>query len=114
MPGFAASWAARLFYIPSRPPQMNPTPETGAAASVLERIRALLAELLHLESSASVSAESKLREDLGIDSLGMVDMVTLLEEEFQIRFATSTDLSEIHAVNDVAALVEQRIAARQG
>lgn len=80
--------------------------------SVSARIRAVLAELLHLESADSVAPSASLREDLGVDSLGMVDLVTLLEEEFSIRFATSTDLSEIQTTMDVTALVEERIAAK--
>jgi len=77
----------------------------------MTRLRPILAELLHLESVETIEAESKLREDLGVDSLGMVDLVTLLEEEFEIRFATNTDLSEIVTVGDVAGLVEARMKA---
>lgn len=92
---------------------MTRPPSPGADAStVLDRVRHLLAELLRLESAASIEAESSLRKDLGVDSLGMVDLVTLLEETFEIRFATNTDLSEIQTVADVTALVEQRIALR--
>lgn len=78
----------------------------------MARLRPILAELLHLESVESIEATSKLREDLGVDSLGMVDLVTLLEEEFEIRFATNTDLSEIVTVGDVAGLVEERMQAK--
>lgn len=92
---------------------MTGPPSPGADAStVLDRVCHLLAELLRLESAASIEAESSLRKDLGVDSLGMVDLVTLLEETFEIRFATNTDLSEIQTVADVTALVEQRIALR--
>jgi acyl carrier protein len=92
---------------------MTVPPIPGAeAATVLDRVRVLLAELLRLESSDAMTAESALRADLGIDSLGMVDLVTLLEEKFEIRFATNTDLSEIQTVADVTALVEERIAVR--
>lgn len=91
---------------------MSHPPTNETQVSTLERVRAILAELLHLESKDSVSPDASLREDLGVDSLGMVDLVTLLEEEFSIRFATNTDLSEIQTVTDVSALVEERIATR--
>jgi len=91
---------------------MSHPPVSKTDPSVCDRVRALLAELLHLESADSVSTSASLREDLGVDSLGMVDLVTLLEEEFSIRFATNTDLSEIQSVTDVASLVEERIAAK--
>lgn len=90
----------------------SPTPTDTGADSVLGQVCALLAELLRLESADAVTGASTLREDLGVDSLGMVDLVTLLEEKFEIRFATNTDLSEIQSVNDVAALVQERIAVR--
>ncbi len=77
--------------------------------TIVDRLVTRLAELLRLESTATVSEESRLREDLGVDSLGLVDLVTLVEEDFSIRFATNTDLSEIHSVGDVAALVEGRM-----
>jgi acyl carrier protein len=89
-----------------------PPDSSTDAQSVLDHVRSLLAELLHLESVDSVAPDATLREDLGVDSLGMVDLVTLLEEAFSIRFATNTDLSEIQNVADVAALVEERIAAK--
>lgn len=92
---------------------MTSPPSPGAdATTALDRVCNLLAELLRLESADSIEAESSLRKDLGVDSLGMVDLVTLLEEKFEIRFATNTDLSEIQTVADVTALVEQRIALR--
>lgn len=91
---------------------MSQSPANETQVSTLDQVRAILAELLHLESKDSVSPDASLREDLGVDSLGMVDLVTLLEEDFSIRFATNTDLSEIQTVTDVSGLVEERIAAR--
>lgn len=90
----------------------NPPSSDTDTAPVLGRICNLLAELLRLESADSITADSTLRKDLGVDSLGMVDLVTLLEEKFEIRFATNTDLSEIQTVANVTALVEERIAVR--
>ena len=72
-----------------------PVAETDLLAS--DRIRAILADLLHFESADSVAPSASLRKDLDVDSLGMVDLVTLLEEGISIRFTTCTDLSEIHA-----------------
>lgn len=90
----------------------SPSPTDTGADSVLSQVCALLAQLLRLESADAVAGNSTLREDLGVDSLGMVDLVTLLEEKFEIRFATNTDLSEIQTVQNVATLVEERIAVR--
>lgn len=80
---------------------------------IVDRLAGRLAELLRLESTDSIKAESELRKDLGVDSLGLVDLVTLVEEDFSVRFASNTDLSEIVTVGDVAGLVQSRIEAAQ-
>lgn len=80
---------------------------------IVGRLAGRLAELLRLESTDSIKPESELRKDLGVDSLGLVDLVTLIEEDFNVRFASNTDLSEIVTVGDVAGLVHSRIEAAQ-
>jgi acyl carrier protein len=80
---------------------------------IVGRLAGRLAELLRLESTDSIKPESELRKDLGVDSLGLVDLVTLVEEDFNVRFASNTDLSEIVTVGDVASLVKGRIEEAQ-
>ncbi len=96
---------------------LNTSPEMTANTpnhnEIVTRLAGRLAELLRLESTDSIKPESELRKDLGVDSLGLVDLVTLVEEDFSVRFASNTDLSEIVTVNDVANLVESRIQAAQ-
>ncbi|MBC8404752.1 MAG: acyl carrier protein [Planctomycetes bacterium] len=89
------------------------TANTPNHNEIVTRLAGRLAELLRLESTDSIKPESELRKDLGVDSLGLVDLVTLVEEDFSVRFASNTDLSEIVTVNDVANLVESRIQAAQ-
>ncbi|MCP4093370.1 MAG: acyl carrier protein [Planctomycetes bacterium] len=90
----------------------SPTPpERG---EIVSRLATSLAELLRLESADSITAESDLREDLGVDSLGLVDLVTVAEEDFSIRFSSSTDFSEIHTVGDVAGLIEIQLQKASG
>jgi len=80
---------------------------------IVDRLAGRLAELLRLESTDSIQSNSELRKDLGVDSLGLVDLVTLVEEDFNVRFASNTDLSEIVTVGDVAGLVQSRIEETQ-
>ena len=49
-------------------------------ATVLERVRKIIAEDLSVEES--IEPESRLVEDLGADSLGLVELIMHLEEEF--------------------------------
>lgn len=60
------------------------------------------------EESVDVSAitlESSLREDVGINSIGLLYMAMAVEEEFGIHF-TNEDFIKIHTVADVIACIE--------
>ena len=58
-----------------------------------------------------ICGQSLLKEDLGMDSLGMVTMLVLLEDAFGIEFDESDmDPFEIETVEDVFALVEKYAA----
>jgi acyl carrier protein len=87
-----------------------PSPSPPQRAEIVRRLAISLAELLRLESPDSIHAESDLRKDLGVDSLGLVDLVTVAEEDFSVRFSSSTDFSVIHTVGDVAGLIEEQLA----
>jgi acyl carrier protein len=50
-------------------------------ATVLERIKKVAAEQLGVEES-EIKAESSFVEDLGADSLDLVELIMALEEEF--------------------------------
>ncbi len=66
-----------------------------------------LVELLCLESSDAISEDTRLVEDLEIDSLGMVDLVMQVEDCFDIVLPTNTDLSKIKRVGDVLDLLDK-------
>ena len=54
---------------------------------------------------SGVSLEASLREDIGINSIGLLYMAMAVEEEFGIKF-TNEDFSSIHTVADVIACIE--------
>ena len=74
-------------------------------AAILERVQAQLARLLNLESTEAITEETLLGEDLGIDSLGMVDLVIVIEEAFQVKMDSNTDLSTVRTVGDMVDLL---------
>ena len=52
-----------------------------------------------------VNLESNLKDDLGFDSISLVELQILIEEEFNIRFnPIETDLSEVFKT--IASLIE--------
>ena len=56
----------------------------------------------------TLTLESALREDIGIDSIGLLYMAMAVEEEFSIKF-TNDDFTGIRTVGDVIACIEGKI-----
>ena len=59
-----------------------------------------------------VTPEMSLRDDLGLDSLGAVEMVMNLEEEFGVSL-TDEELSALSTVGDVFRLVEEKRVSQE-
>lgn len=63
------------------------------------------------EDEVDVSAltpDSNLREDAGINSIGMLYMAMALEEEFGVHF-TNEDFPQLQTVADVIACIEAKL-----
>ena len=69
-----------------------------------EKIIALTAEHLGIDAD-SISETSSFKEDLGVDSLDLFELVMELEEEFGIEIP-SEDLENLTTVADVAKYIE--------
>lgn len=60
--------------------------------------------------SETVEQEQRLQEDLGIDSLGLVELLTDIENEFNIEIDESDlDPDSLRTVENLYALVEKYI-----
>jgi len=78
-------------------------PESAVAA----RIREGIAE--HLKRDVStIRLQDDLRNDLGLDSLGMIELLFKIEETFDLDIPNA-DLSEMNTIGDVIAHVEKRL-----
>ncbi len=74
---------------------------------MFEKVRDLLvSELLLDESEVTLTAE--LKDDLGIDSLAVVDLATSIEEEFDIEIPDE-DLENIKTVGDIVDYLNKKI-----
>ncbi|ABR30182.1 acyl carrier protein [Thermosipho melanesiensis] len=73
----------------------------------VQKIREIIAEQLGVDVN-EVSEEKSLTDDLGADSLDMVDLVMAFEDEFGIKVEDS-DLSKITTVKDVIDLISERV-----
>lgn len=79
--------------------------------TTLERLQTLLAQHCAVPPSklgADVSLES-----LGIDSLGVIELVFDVEKAFGVQFDSDASAS-LRTVGDVAAHIDQLLAARGG
>ena len=59
-------------------------------------------------STADLKESASLREDMGINSIGMLYMAIALEAEFGIKF-TNEDLQSLNTVADVIGCIEGKL-----
>ena len=70
-----------------------------------EKIKRMLADQLNI-SVDSIKPESKIIEDLGADSLDMVEMLMSLEDEFEVSIPDE-EAGNIKTVADVVNFIEK-------
>lgn len=56
---------------------------------------------------AKITPEASLREDIGINSIGLLYMAMAVEEEFGIKF-NNEDFASIQTVADVVSCIESK------
>jgi len=83
---------------------MNPELDVAALT------RAALAARLKRDVDA-IRIQDDLRNDLGLDSLDMIELLFKIEEVFDLEIPNE-DLVQIATVGDVIAYVERRLAAK--
>ena len=72
---------------------------------VLEKIKAILANQFDVDAE-TVTAETNIMEDLGADSLDVVDMLMSLEDEFDVEIPDE-EIEKMRTVADVVAYIEE-------
>ena len=73
---------------------------------ILEKVIEILAEELDLDTE-EIKAESSLQEDLGADSLDVVEIVMALEDEFDIEIPDE-ETGSIKRVQDIVNYIESK------
>ena len=82
-------------------------PVSPSSAGVAARVEAVIRDVLGLESD-TVPATSRLREDLGADSVDAVMLVMALEREFNGKISQE-EAAELSTVEEVIDYVSLRI-----
>ena len=74
---------------------------------VFEKVKKIIVEQLGV-AEASVNMESSFIDDLGADSLDIVELVMALEEEFDIEIPDS-DVEKVVTVGDVVDYIKENV-----
>ncbi len=74
--------------------------------NVVTEVRTIILE--HLEREADVTLHTELVADLGIDSLGVMEVVANLEDKFELTIADS-ELRDVTTMGDVVGAIVERL-----
>ncbi len=73
--------------------------------AIFEKVKGIIVDQLGVEESAVVS-EASFIDDLGADSLDIVELIMALEEEFDIEIPDE-DAEKISTVNDAVEYIKE-------
>ena len=76
--------------------------------TVLEKVKEVISEQLDVEDVDSITTETTFIDDLGADSLDIVELVMALEEEFDIEIPDS-DAEKVVTVGDVVDYIKENV-----
>lgn len=74
---------------------------------IFEQVKKILCDQLDLEEE-QVNEDSEVIDDLGADSLDIVDLVMTLEEEFDTEIPDE-DIENLKTVGDIVKYIEERV-----
>jgi acyl carrier protein len=76
-------------------------------STVLERVTKVIVDRLGVDES-EVKLEASFRDDLGADSLDVVELVMELEDEFEMEISDD-DAEKVTTVGDTVSYIESKI-----
>lgn len=76
---------------------------------IIERARTVLAEEFEIDVD-TITPDASLKDTLGLDSLDLVDVVVLVQQNFGITL-TGPDFAEVKTFADFYELLEKKINA---
>jgi acyl carrier protein len=75
---------------------------------VVDEVRAVILD--HVDTSANITVQTELVADLGIDSLGVMEVVADIEDKFEMTIADK-ELRDVATLGDVVKAIEVRLAS---
>lgn len=74
---------------------------------VLEKVKAILSEQFDVEED-SITADTSIADDLGADSLDVVDLLMSIEDEFEIE-VPDEEIDSIKTVGELVKYIEDNV-----
>ncbi len=78
-----------------------------SSEEVFEKVKGIIVDQLQVAESA-VTLEASFIDDLGADSLDLVELIMALEEEFDIEIPDA-DAEKVTTVNDVVEYIKENV-----
>ena len=78
-----------------------------SSEEVFEKVKAIIVEQLQVAEN-TVTEEASFIDDLGADSLDLVELIMALEEEFDIEIP-DTDAEKVVTVGDVVEYIKENV-----
>ena len=74
---------------------------------IFEKVKDLIADQLDVDDKDGIAMESSITDDLGADSLDVVDLVMALEDEFNVEIPED-QVENIKTVGDIVKYIEDK------
>lgn len=80
-----------------------------ARKEIEEKVNVFLVEDLEIEEE-NIFPESRMKEDMGIDSLDYVDIVVLVEKNFGFKITNPSEMTSVKTLAQFYDYIESKIA----
>ena len=75
---------------------------------ILEKLRAMIADQFAVDEE-EITMETSFEDDLGADSVDLVELVMAMEEEFEVGETEEEDLSSLKTVGDAVNYIAGKL-----
>ncbi len=75
---------------------------------ILEKLKHVIAEQLGVDEDI-ITMETNFEDDLGVDSLDIVELTMAMEEEFNLEEMSEEDLTQVVTVGDLVRYLQQKL-----
>lgn len=75
---------------------------------ILEKLKKLIAEQMSVGEDI-ITMDTHFEDDLGVDSLDIVELTMAMEEEFNLEEISEDDLAQVVTVGDLVRYLQQHL-----